>query len=349
MNRKTHLKVCRRAILTLVLVLVVAACSNGGGETTPTVGATDELILYSGRNENFVRPVVDAFTAATGITVRVRYGDGTSDLASTILNEGETTNADLFWSQDAAWIGAVGDRGLLADLPDEILNLVDPAYRDADGQWVGVTGRSRVFVYNPDLVSEDELPSSVNELTGPRWHGRVAIAPGNASFVSFVSAMEMVEGADGTLTWLEGMAANNSPTYAGNGAILNAVAAGDVAAGLINHYYLLQMEASQGDVAAVNHFLAPGDMGSLVMATGVGVLEPSNNKTAAIEFIKFLLSSESQRHFAENLFEYGLIEGAPTPTGQKALVDLQGPAINQSDLADYLNSAVTLITRAGLN
>lgn len=341
----------RIGILTVVLGLVVAACGNSSGDTTTTSppDPTTELILYSGRNENFVKPVVDAFTEATGISVEVRYGDGTADLASTILNEGETTPADLFWSQDAAWIGAIGDRGLLSALPENVLNLVDPAYRDADGEWVGVTARSRVFVYNPDLVSEDELPGSYAELTDSRWAGRVAIAPGNASFVSFVSAMELLEGSDATLTWLEGMAANDSPTYSGNGGILTAVAAGDVDAGLVNHYYLLQAQADQGDINAVNHFLDPGDIGALVMATGVGVLEPSTNKEAAIEFIRYLLSADAQAHFAENLYEYGLIEGAPTPAGQKALGDLQGPDINQSDLAGHLDTVVTLITRAGLN
>ncbi|MCI0543236.1 MAG: substrate-binding domain-containing protein, partial [Actinobacteria bacterium] len=87
--------------------------------TSSTTAPVDELIVYSGRNENFVAPVVEAFTEATGIEVRVRYGDGTSDLAATILNEGETTDADVFWAQDPAWIGAIGDAGLLSVLPDD--------------------------------------------------------------------------------------------------------------------------------------------------------------------------------------------------------------------------------------
>ena len=360
----------RIALLTVVLGLVLAACGNGGADNTTTTSGGDgattttvpdattttaappqttELIVYSGRNENFVQPVVEAFTAATGIRVRVRYGDGTADLASTILNEGETTSADIFWAQDPAWIGAIGDAGLLTDLPDDILSLVDPSYSDADGQWVGVTARSRVFVYNPDLVSEDELPQSVDELTGPEWEGRVGIAPGNASFVAFVSAMELVDGSDATLAWLEGMAANNSPTFAGNGGALSAVAAGDVDAALINHYYLLQSQGQGNNPNAVNHYFEAGDVGALVMATGVGVLEPSTSREAAFEFVRYLLSAEAQAHFVNNLYEYGLIDGAPTPTGQKPLADLEGPDINQSDLAGYLNSSVTLITRAGLN
>lgn len=363
----------RRLLLILTtLALIVSAC-GGSGETTTTgsdaatttaaegttsgagedsttsQGAAEELIVYSGRNENFVTPVVEAFTADTGIEVAVRYGDGTSDLAATLLNEGDTTDADVFWSQDPAWIGAIGDEGLLTELPDDILDLVPAAYQDADGQWVGITARSRVFVYNSELVSEDELPQSVSELTGPEWSGRIGIAPGNASFIAFVSAMELTEGAEATLAWLEGLDANDVQTYDGNGPIVDAVIAGDLDAGLVNHYYLLQRIADQGEVTAVNHYLAPGDTGALVMATGAGVLSPSDNQEAAEEFIRFLLSEEAQEHFTVNLFEYGLIEGAPTPEGQTPLADLAGPDINLSDLAAHLDTSVELIAQAGLS
>lgn len=352
----------RTLILVLSLALVLTACSADDADPTSTTNASnpetttggpggsgEDLIVYSGRNENFVAPIVEAFTEATGIRVRVRYGDGTSDLATTIINEGETTDADVFWAQDPAWIGAIGDEGLLTTLPDDILSMVDPAYQDADGQWVGITARSRVFAYNPDLVSEDELPDSVHDLVDPEWEGRLGIAPTNASFVAFVSAMELVEGPEATLEWLEGIAANNPQTYSGNGAVLQAVAAGDIDAGLINHYYLLQMQADQGEVSAINHFFAPGDIGALVMATGAGVLAPSDNQAAAEEFIRYLLSAEAQAHFAENLYEYALIEGAPTPEGQKPLADLQGPDINLSDLAAHLDTSVELIAQAGLS
>jgi iron(III) transport system substrate-binding protein len=350
------------------IALLLAACGGTATTSNPEASSTTgaphdtsttvvptttapagEIILYSGRNENFVQPVVDAFTAATGIEVLVRYGDGTSDLAATLLNEGETTDADLFWAQDPAWVGAIGDAGLLATLPQDVLDLVDPAYRDTDGQWVGVTARSRVMVYNPDLVAGAELPQSVDELTDPAWRGRIGIAPTNASFIAFVSARELVDGPQATLAWLEGMAANDVEIFSGNGAIVEAVIAGDLDAGLVNHYYLLQAMAEQGDVGARNHFLAPGDSGALVMATGVGVLGPSDDQEAAVEFIRYLLSAEAQTHFAESLYEYGLIEGAPTPEGQVELGELAGPDINLSDLATHLESSVDLIAQAGLS
>jgi iron(III) transport system substrate-binding protein len=293
--------------------------------------------------------VVEAFTEATGIQVRVRYGDGTSDLAATLLNEGETSDADVFWAQDPAWIGAIADQGLLAELPEDLLGLVSEAYRDADGQWVGVTARSRVLVYNPELVAEEELPQSVSELTEPAWNGRFGIAPSNASFIAFVSAMMLSEGEEATLAWLEGIRDNGVQTFSGNGGIVDAVIAGDLDAGLVNHYYLLQKIADQGEVSGVNHYLAPGDTGALVMATGAGVLAPSDNQEAAVEFVRFLLSPEAQEHFSVNLHEYALIEGVSAPGGLTPLDDLAGPDINLSDLADYLESSVDLIAQAGLS
>nr|PZN34432.1 MAG: iron ABC transporter substrate-binding protein [Actinomycetota bacterium] len=350
----------------LALTVGIAACGGSASDGTTTTtsgspttteqpsgstptGAGGTLVVYSGRNENFVTPVVEKFTADTGIQVEVRYGDGTSDLATTILTEGESTDADVFWAQDPAWIGAIGKTGLLAELPEDILSLVPERYRDANGHWVGVTARSRVFVYNPDLVAEPELPQSVYELTDPEWKGRIGVAPTNASFIAFVSAMMLVDGEEKTRGWLEGMVANDVQIFSGNGAILQAVDAGDLDAGLINHYYLLGLMRDQGTPKARNHFLAAGDPGALVAATGVGVLAPSDNKEAALTFIRYLLSEDAQRHFAENLNEYGLIEGAPTPKDQKPLSELAGPDINLSDLADYLESAVELIASAGLS
>lgn len=367
----------RSAVLLTVLAVILTACGadagegtstepsavetttagspvDTGGETTTSSNTEDEpageeLVVYSGRNENFVAPVVESFTEETGIEVQVRYGDGTSDLATTLLNEGETTDADVFWAQDPAWIGAIGDEGLLQELPDDVLGMVPEAYQDADGQWVGVTARSRVLVYNTESVGSEELPDSVMELTEPQWEGRFAVAPGNASFVAFVSAMMLAEGEDTTLEWLEGIRDNDVQTYDGNGPIVDAVIAGDLDAGLVNHYYLLQRIADQGEVPAANHFLAPGDTGALVMATGVGVLAPSDNQEAAIEFVRHLLSAEAQEHFAGNLHEYGLVDGAPTPAGQVPLSELAGPDIDLSDLAGYLESSVELIAQAGLS
>jgi iron(III) transport system substrate-binding protein len=354
-----------RAPMAVVLALVLAACGGSAAtddpttttttaptttsqtaETTTTNSEPANLVLYSGRNENFAQPVIDAFTAATGIEVEVRYG-GTGDLATTLVAEGSSSPADVFWAQDPAFIGGIAKRGLLAPLPGDVVSLVDSRFSDDNGLWVGITGRSRVFIYNTDLVSEDELPSDIWELTEPQWRGRFGIAPTNGSFVAFVTGMILAEGEERTLEWLEGIAANDPVLYDGNGPIVDAVVAGDLPAGLTNHYYLLQRIAQLGEVPARNHFFGSGDPGGLVMATGAGILASSDNPDAAAELIRFLLSAESQAHFL-TLFEYPLIDGVGTPAGQLSLAELPTLNINLTDTADTLEPALGLIAEAGL-
>jgi len=339
--------------LALMLVLTACAGSDDTAETTTTAADTtttaqpgEPLVLYSGRNENFVQPVVDAFTAATGIEVEVRYA-GTGELATTLVAEGDSTPADVFWAQDPAFIGGIAKQGMLTELPEDVLSLVEPRYQDADGHWVGITGRSRVMVYNTDLVSEAELPDSVWDLTEPEWAGRFGVAPSNGSFVAFVTGMVLAEGEERTLEWLQGIAANDPVIFDGNGPIVDAVVAGDLEAGLVNHYYLLQRIAQLGDVPAANHYFPSGDPGGLVMAAGAGVLAASDQQDAAVQFVRHLLSAESQEHFL-GLFEYPLVAGVGTPDGQLPLEQLPTLDISLTDTADTLDPALRLIAEAGL-
>jgi iron(III) transport system substrate-binding protein len=363
----------RRILALLTVLTLVAACGGDGQSTTtdapPTSAATDTtnttvtndttattgtaatdagpLVLYSGRNENFVQPVIDAFTAETGIEVEVRYA-GTGELATTLMAEGDATPADVFWAQDPAFIGGIAKEGMLTELPEDILSLVPERFADSEGRWVGITGRSRVFVYSTDLVAEEDLPASIWEVTEPEWAGRLGVAPTNGSFVAFVTGMILAEGEDRTREWLEGVAANDPVIFDGNGPIVDAVVAGDLDAGLVNHYYLLQRIADQGEVPAKNHFFPSGDPGGLVMATGAGVLSVSEMPDEATELVRYLLSEESQAHFL-TLFEYPLIEGAGTPEGQLPLDALPTLDISLTDTADTLDPALALISESGLS
>jgi iron(III) transport system substrate-binding protein len=342
----------RLAALTAVLALV-AAC--GGDEQSPTNSAVpgssapapETLVLYSGRNENFVQPVIDSFTAATGIEVEVRYG-GTGDLATTIATEGESSPADVFWAQDPAFIGGLAQEGALTTLPEDILSLVPERFSDSEGHWVGITGRARVLVHNTDLVPPGELPADIWELTEPQWNGRLGVAPTNGSFVTFVTGMILAEGEERTAEWLEEIAANDPVIFDGNGPIVDAVVAGDLDAGLVNHYYLLQRIAELGEVPAANHFFQDGDPGGLVMAAGAGILASSDQPEAGADLIRHLLSEESQSHFL-GLFEYPLVEGIGTPEDQLPLEELPTLDISLTDTADTLEPALNLIAESGLS
>ena len=348
------MKHANRAFAALLTIPILASCAASGATTTvattgSTTGSTGEaagtVTLYSGRTEELVAPLIERFEEATAIDVEVRYGSS-PEMAATLLTEGADSPADLFYAQDPASLGSVAN--LMIPLPESVLSLVPAPFRDPDGLWVGVTVRSRVLAFNPDLVPEDELPASYKDLVDPEWAGRVGIAPTNGSFIAFVSAMILTEGDEGTLEWLEGLAANDPITYDGNSPIAAAVDAGDVDVGLINHYYLLQLGAEQGGTTGQNHFFAEPDAGSLVMPSGISMLATSGNPEGASELIAFLLSSESQVYFAETNFEYPVASGAPAPVGAPALDSLVSPVLSATDMADVLDRATDMITEAGL-
>ncbi len=302
----------------------------------------DSLLVYSGRSEALIAPLVDEFEKETGIDVEVRYA-GSAELAAQLLEEGENSPADVFLAQDAGALGAAAKAGLLKTLPDEIYSLVPAGYSAADRSWVGVSGRARVLVYDPAEVSE--LPESIFDLENSSWQGRIGIAPTNASFQAFVTAMRVLHGDERTLKWLEAMKAN-AVIYEKNGAILEAVESGQLAAGLINHYYWYAKAKDVGE-GEMNSRLAQfeaSDAGNLVNVAGVGVL---NSTEAALDFVRFLLSETGQQYFAEETREYPLVGGVSPADELTPLSEIQAPAIDLSDL-DTLAETLELIRAAGL-
>jgi hypothetical protein len=234
------LKISLAALATLTAVSSLAGCAN---ETTPITG-TNTITVYSGRAEDLIAPLLEQFTAETGIAVEVRYA-GSAELAAQILEEGNNVRADVFLSQDAGALGALSEVGAFKKLNKDIVDLVDEKFRAADDTWVGVSGRSRVLSYNPSLVMESQLPKSVFDLADPSWKGKIGIAPSNASFQAFVTAMRVLEGPDATNAWLAAMK-TNAVIFEKNSQILEAVETGKISVGLINHYYWFERAAEVG-------------------------------------------------------------------------------------------------------
>jgi iron(III) transport system substrate-binding protein len=338
------------AATAAALALSLAACGDddAGAEETAEE-STASLVVYSGRNEDLVQPIIDRFSEETGIDVAVRYA-GTGELAAQLLEEGERTEADVFFAQDGGALGAIAKEGLFAELPDETLELVDERFRADDGQWVGVSGRARVIAYNPEEVPEEEVPRSVLELTDPRWSGEVGIAPTNASFEAFVTGLRVLEGDDAARAWLEGMAANDVQIFDNNIAVLDAVDNAVVSLGLINHYYWYERVAEVGEDGITARLVFPGggDPGALVNVAGVGVVATTDAGEEAQQFVDFLLGEEAQQYFAEETKEYPLIEGVETDTALPPLEELDPPEIDLSDL-DTLAETQTMIQEAGLS
>jgi iron(III) transport system substrate-binding protein len=303
--------------------------------------------VYSGRSEELVGPIIERFEEESGIDVEVRYGD-TAELAATILEEGQNSPTDAFFSQDAGALGALAKEGLLSPLPEDVLNRVEERFRDPDGRWVGVSGRARVVAYNTESLSEEELPSSVLEFTDPEWQGRIGWAPTNGSFQAFVTALRLIEGEEVAREWLEGIQANDPRVYENNLAIVQGVASGEIDAGFVNHYYLFQLQQEEGgDVPAANYYFQNGDPGSLVNAAGLGILNTSDNSAEAEAFLEFMLSEEAQQYFADETFEYPLIEGVLINEELVPLSEIQSPNVDLGNLDD-LEGTLELLREAGV-
>ena len=324
----------------LVTVVALAGCGLGSGG--------ERVTIYSGRTENLVGPLLERFADETGIGVDVRYGQS-ADLALLIDEEGDRSPADVFLSQSPGALGFLVGGGRLGRLPGEVLDLVDARFRSSQGLWVGLSGRVRVLVYNTELVDEGDLPDSVFDLTDSRFRGDVAVAPANASFQDFVTAMRELAGEDRTVEWLRGMAANDSPTYANNTAIVQAVARGEVPMGLVNHYYNHRQLAEDPGSPTANHLFGDGDVGALLITTGVGILDTTDSSEAAVRLVRFLLSEEAQRFFAEETFEYPLAHDVPATSGLPPLDSITTPTSDPNDLVGGLSATIELIEDSGLD
>ena len=330
-----------RAITALAVLLAAAAVAGCGSD-----GSDGPITVYSGREEELVAALFDRFTESTGIDVEVRYGDS-AELAATIAEEGDNSPADVFFAQDPGSLGAVDEQ--LAELPAETLDRVAERFRDADGRWVGTSGRVRVLVYNTDRLEEGELPSSVLELTQPEWQGRVGIAPTNASFQAFVTAMRLSLGDDRTREWLEGMKDNGAKTYERNTPIVEAVASGEIDVGLVNHYYLALVREEQPDAPIANHLFEAGDPGTLVSVAGAGVLASTDQEDDAEAFVEFLLSDDAQRFYVDEAEEneYPLVDGVDPPEGLVPLAEIEGPDVELTAFGAELEQTVELLRQTG--
>jgi iron(III) transport system substrate-binding protein len=331
------------ALVALVLAGVTAACNGGGGS------GDGPLVVYSGRNENLVRPLLEQFARESGVDISVRYGD-TSELAPTILEEGQNTRADVFFSQDAGALAALGDAGLFRKLPTSLLNKVDRRFRDPDGRWTGVTARARVIAYNTDKLKEQDLPPSALAVVEPAWKGRVGIAPTNASFVAYVSALIEEIGEPRTRQFLEGLEANGVKEYDNNILILDAIASGEIDAGLVNHYYLYGEFKERPDAPVANFYPGQGadGEGTFINVAGVGILENTDKVEQANQLVEFLLSKRGQEYFRDETTEYPLASGVAAIDELPPIASLKTIDVPLDRLGTDLSGSLELIKDVGL-
>lgn len=319
-------------------LLLASACGQPSGMPAETV------TVYSGRNESLIGPILERFEAGTEIEVEVRYGE-TAEMAATLLEEGGSTPADLFISQDAAALGAVAAAGLFRPLPTATLERVPARFRSPAGDWVGLSGRARSVVYNTELIGVEELPRSLEEVADPRYRGRFGIAPTNGSLQAHLAVFRVIHGPEALERLLAGIVANEPRSYPKNSAIVEAVLGGEVEWGLVNHYYLLRALAEQPEAPGANFFMDGGEASGFVNLAGAGLLSES---PPAQRLLDYLLGAEAQRYFAEQTFEYPLAAGVEAGPRLVPLSELETPDVDFARVSANLEETLEAINASGL-
>lgn len=313
--------------------------------------AGDTLVVYSGRAERLIQPVLDAFQAESGISVQMLTADSTA-LINRLQMEGARTPADVLITNDAGTLERARELQLLqaATVPD-LEAIIPDRFRAPDNSWIGLSGRIWVVVYNTTMVRPGEI-SSILDLADPRWKGKIAIpSAGSVYLQTGVSVIRAVKGDETTTAFLRGLKDNaGSFVYGKNRQIVAAVARGEVAAGLVNHYYINRHLAKQPGAPIAPLLTDQGDqgMGVVLNAAGIGVTAHTKRLAQAQALVRFLISPKGQRMFAEGNKEYPL---NPRVTAAPELVPLRDFRVAQvplSRLAQLRDPTMTVIEDVGL-
>ena len=334
-------KIISGLFFALIATVAITGCASPSAqESSPT-----ELTIYSGRSEEFIAPFFAEWEKKSGIDLKIRYADS-AELAAQIREEGSNSPADIFLAQDAGSLGAVSLAGLFTTLGDEVGTDIQPQYIAADRSWIGVTGRARVFAYNPQLLTD--LPQSITDLSNPIYKSKLGIAPTNASFQAFVTALINAKGEDFTQQWLESLVKNDVQIFAKNSAIVEAIDSGKISIGLVNHYYTWEVSQGLGrKINAENGFFTSGDLGNMVNVSGAGILKSSKKYAAAEDLINYLTSQVVQSKFVAETHEYSLIADEIAPAGLPSLSQIGAPSVDLESLAD-IQKTQELLIKVGL-
>jgi len=337
-----------RVRLAKALAVGLAASILGLALTSCGDGPTDSLVLYNGQHPQLTSALVQAFTRQSHITVRVRTGDGIV-LADQIMQEGSSSPADVYLTENSPELMNLEAHGLLAKLPAGILDQIPARDQSPGGDWAGVALRVSSLAYDPGKVSPSALPRSVLALGEPQWKGRIAVAPTDSDFPPVVGAIIATYGKTAAADWLAAIK-RNAQTYQDEESVVAAVNRGDVAAGLVNQYYWyrLRLELGEGAVHSGLYYFPDHDPGSIENIAGAAVLASSKHRRAAQAFVQFITSTAGQRILASSYdFEYPVRTGiAPNPV-LPPLAGISAETLSPDALGTD-QTAVQLIEQAGL-
>jgi iron(III) transport system substrate-binding protein len=310
----------------LLLSVLLSACSSNSGPT---------LVLYNGQHPETTDSLVAAFTKATGIQVEISNGDE-DQLGEEIETEGAKSPADVFYTENSQVLEALQQKNLLSKVDSTTLADTPSRFDSPQGDWVGVSARVSVLIYNPSLIAESALPTSVLQMADSKYKGKIAIANAETDFEPVVTSVLRAYGQAKTLQWLDGLKANaGSHVYPDNETIADEVNRGVVAFGIVNQYYWYRLRAEDGasNVRSKIAYFAPHDPGYVLDVSGAAVLKSSKHEGLAQRFLAFLVSTQGQEVIAHSIsFEYPIASGVQTAQPETPFDDLQPNSISIAEL-----------------
>ena len=339
-------------VLALTLLLIACGAPAATEPASPIgeeAGVSGDLIIYSGRTEALIQPVVDAFKAKhPEVNVLLKAGSN-SELANALIEEKANPQADIFITTELFTVQSLVGQDVFQSYLPTGADQLPAEFIGTDNAWTGLTRRVRVIMYNKDLVSEEELPTSIFDLTDPKWKGQVAAAGStNGGMQAQVAAMRQLLGEEATEEWLNGLIANGVTFFGGHTDVRKAVGAGEFKIGLVNHYYFYLQQAEGSNVGIIFPDQGDGQVGLFSNATAAALVKGGKNPAAAAAFLDFLVSADGQKLFAEQNYEYPLLPGVALKDGVQPLDSFRLADVDVVKAALDFDATFDLIEKVGL-
>lgn len=315
----------------------------------PETGVSGDLVIYSGRSEPLIQPVIDAFKAQyPEVNVLLKAGSN-SELANALIEEQANPQADVFITTELFTIQSLAQQDIFQPYLPAGANQWPAELIGQDNKWIALTRRARVIMYNSDLVSPDELPSSIFDLTDPKWQGQVAAAGStNGSMQAQIAAMRQLIGEEATEEWLRGLIENEVTFFGGHTDVRKAVGAGEFKLGLVNHYYFYLQQAEGSNVGIIFPDQGEDQIGLITNATSAAIVNGASNLPAAQAFLDFLVSEEGQRLFAELNYEYPILPGVALHEEVQPLENFRLADVDVAQAALEFDATFDLMEKVGL-
>ncbi len=321
----------------------------------PAAQADGVVNVYSYRQPDLIKPVLDAFSAETGIETQVLFLD--KGLEERIAAEGANSPADVILTVDIARLAAAKDKGITQPVDDAGINAALPAeYRDPEGHWFGVTKRGRVIYASKDRVTDTDI--SYADLADPKWQGKICIRSGQHDYnLALFSALIAHWGEAKTEEWMKGFKANLARKPDGNDrGQAKSIMAGECDLALGNTYYVGLMmtnekEPEQKDWANAINVVFPSidDSGTHVNISGMAMAKNAPNRDNALKLMEFLASEEAQKIYAAEVFEYPASPDVEPSDIVKSLGALKADTLPLAEIAAHRKAASEMVDRVGLD